>query len=152
MYLKQLLCNKNIKHKELAKILNTDKSVVSKIMNYKVLPIPEDAQKICNYLNCNILDLYELKEIVLKNIACKSNNKEVDKKYYRLSVRLKLGGCNLLQQPKKLNELGYESIADWVRKKILELEEEYKRYKKQKRLNGKFKQPASLNHKSTLRT
>lgn len=136
MYLKQILCNKNIKHIELTKVLETDKSTISKIMNYRILPTPEDAQKICDFLKCNILDIYEQKEITLKNVAYKGDKTQNDKKYYRLSVRLKLGGCNLLQQPKKLHELGYESIADWVRKKILETEREYKIYKKQKRLNA----------------
>ena len=141
MYLKQMLCNRNIKHIELTKVLGTDKSTISKIMNYRILPTPKDAQKLCDFLKCKIIDIYEPNEINLKNVAYDENKTQVDKRYYRLSVRLKLGGCNLLKQPKKLKELGYESIADWVRKKILETENEYKLYKKQTRLNA-----YNLNH------
>lgn len=141
MYLKQIFCNKEVKHNALTKLLDMDKSTISKIMNYKVLPTPIDAQKICNFLKCDITDIYEPKEIMLKNIGFKKCETKVDKKYYRLSVRLKLGGCNLLQQPKKLNELGYESIADWVRKKLIELDQEYKNFKKQKRLNARIETP-----------
>jgi len=136
MYLKQVLCNKNIKHIELTKLLNLDKSTISRIMNYKILPIPEDAKKICEFLNCDILELYDYKEINIKNRASKKSEIKIDNKYYRLSVRLKLGGCNLLQQTKKLKQLGYESKADWVRKKIKETEQEYKNYLKQKRLTA----------------
>ena len=135
-YLKQFLCNKNIKHIELSKILNLDKSTISRIMNYKILPIPEDAKKICEFLNCDILELYDYKEINIKNRASKKSESKNDNKYYRLSVRLKLSGCNLLQCTEKMHALGYESIADWVRKKIQETELEYKNYLKQKRLTA----------------
>lgn len=133
MYLRQVMCNKGLKHKELTNLLKMDKSLVSKIINYKVLPTPNDAQKICELLQCNILDIYELEEINLRNSSYNKSDSENDRKYYRLSVRLKLGGCNLLKHPKKLKELGYESIADWARKKIKETEEEYKNLKKEKK-------------------
>lgn len=136
MFLRELMCLRKIKHYELTKVLKTDKAYISRLMNYKFLPTPEDAKKICKFLNCDILEIYDEKEINIKSGARQRETRENDNKYYRLSVRLKLGGCNLLQQTKKLKQLGYKSKADWVRKKIKETEQEYKNYLKQKRLTA----------------
>lgn len=137
MNLKNILFYKGIKHKELTNVLKMDKQLVSKIVNYQVLPVPLDAKKICEFLKCDILDIYDEKEINIKNCVRSEKNNSDKGKYYRLSVRLKLGSCNLLRQTKKLKDLGYKSIADWVRKKIAETELEYKTFKKQKRLSAK---------------
>ncbi len=129
MLLKELLIKNNIKQKEMAKELNIDKEHMSKISNYKCLPTPEQAKKMCNFLDCNILDIYNKKEIDLI-LGCKKAKRNQDNNlYYRLSVRLNKSGCNCLKQ-ENLNKLGYKTLKSWVLECLEELQGRLKNLKK----------------------
>lgn len=113
MLLKELLARQGKQQNDLAKYLNLDKEQISKIANYVCLPTPEQARLICEFLNCNILDIYNKKEIDLI-LGCKKSNRVQDNNlYYRLSVRLNKSGCNCLK-PQYLIKLGYKTQKEWV--------------------------------------
>ena len=113
MLLKELLARQGKEQKDLAKYLNIDKEQISKIANYKCLPTPEQAKLICEFLECNILDIYNKKEIDLILGCKKSNRIQDDNLYYRLSVRLNKSGCNCLKLY-NLNKIGYKTLKEWV--------------------------------------
>lgn len=116
---------KNIQQKELAKITNTDKRYISEVANYKCLPLPEQADQICKYLGCNILDIYNKKEIdLILGTKRKSNNIDSDI-YYRLSVRLNKSSRDCLKK-ENLNKLGYKTQKEWVIECINELKKRLK--------------------------
>lgn len=125
MLLKELLQSQNKQQKELAKVLNIDKSHMSKIAGYKCLPLPEQAKKICEYLNCNILDIYNRKEVDLILGTKKKSNNIDSTIYYKLSVRLNRTSCNCLKLD-NLKMLGYKTIKEWVEECIFDLNKRLK--------------------------
>ena len=129
MLLKEYLKRENIQQKELANILNIDKVQMNEIANYKVLPLPEQADKICECLNCNILDIYNKNEIDLVKGVKKASRNKTDNLYYRLSVRLNKSGCNCLKL-ENLQILGYKTIKEWVLECMDNLKERQRQAKK----------------------
>ena len=125
MLLKEMLHNQNKMQKDLAQILDTDKQYISKLANYKCLPTPEQAQKICTYLNCNILDIYNKKEIDLILGTKKATRNTDSIFYYRLSVRLNKSSCNCLKI-ENLRRLGYKTQKEWVIECVNELKKRLK--------------------------
>ncbi len=121
MLLKELLLKNNIQQKQLAVYLGIDKEHISKIANYKCLPTPEQAKRICEFLNCNILDIYNKKEIDLILGTRKASRNQDSGLYYRLSVRLNKCSCNCLKQ-ENLNKLGFKTLKEWVESCIFQLE------------------------------
>ena len=108
-----MLQSKNKQQKDLAELLQADKSYISKIANYKCLPTPQQAKAICEYLECNILDIYNKKEIDLILGTKRASNNQDSMFYYRLSVRLNKSSCNCLKI-ENLKLLGYNTIKEWV--------------------------------------
>lgn len=129
MLLKEYLKRENIQQKELAKKINVDEWQLSKIVNYKCLPLPEQADKICECLNCNILDIYNKNEIDLVKGVKKASRNKNDNLYYRLSVRLNKSGCNCLKL-ENLQILGYKTIKEWVLECMDNLKERQRQAKK----------------------
>lgn len=113
MLLKELLKKNKLQQKDLADILRVDEPYVSNLANYKYLPTPEQANKICTFLNCNILDIYNKKEIDLILGTKKASRNNDDNLYYRLCVRLNKSGCNCLKI-ENLHKLGYKTMKEWV--------------------------------------
>ena len=139
MLLKEMLASQSKQQNDLAKYLNVDNSYISKICNYRCLPLPTQAKAICEYLDCNILDIYNKKEIDLI-LGTKKASKNIDNTfYYRLSVRLNRASCKCLKID-NLKLLGYNTIKEWVLDCIndlnLRLKEERstRRNEKQKRI------------------
>lgn len=97
MLLKEMLASQNKQQNNLAKYLNVDNSYISKICNYRCLPLPTQAKAICEYLNCNILDIYNKREIDLILGTKKASNNTDSTFYYRLSVRLNRASCKCLK-------------------------------------------------------
>lgn len=128
--IKEHLQRKNILQNELAKILEMDKYQVSKIVNYKCLPLPEQADKMCELLDCNILDLYNKKEIDLINGVKKASRTQNDNLYYRLSVRLNKASCNCLKL-ENIKLVGYKTQKEWVLDCMEELKERQKQARKE---------------------
>ena len=129
MLLKEYLKRENKQQKELAEYLNIDKVQMSEIANYKVLPLPEQVDKICEFLNCNILDIYNKNEIDLVKGVKKASRNKNDNLYYRLSVRLNKSGCNCLKL-ENLQILGYQTIKEWVLECMENLRERQKQARK----------------------
>ena len=131
MLLKEILNNKNMEQQELADKTNIDKWQISKITNYKCLPTPEQAYKICCALECNILDIYNKSEIDLINGVKKASRNNDDNLYYRLSVRLNKASCNCLKL-ENIKLLGYKTQKEWV----LDCMEDLRARQKQARKNN----------------
>lgn len=135
MLLKELLKEKNLQQKDLMKVLNADKQFISRLANYKYLPTPEQAKKICDFLECNIFDIYNKSEIDLILGTRRASRNKDSHLYYRLSVRLNKSGCNSLKL-QNLKLLGYKTIKEWVIECISNLEKRQKEARKeQRRLN-----------------
>lgn len=76
---KEIFIKKGITQNDLVQQLQEidkrmDKSMVSKIVNFVVLPTPKIAQKICEVLECEILDIYQLDELVSDSLNLKQKN------------------------------------------------------------------------------
>lgn len=125
MLLKELLIKNNIKQKDMANALNIDKEHMSKIANYKCLPTPEQSIKMCEMLNCNILDIYNKKEIDLILGTKKASRNQDSDLYYKLSVRLNKSSCNCLKR-EYLQQLGFKTLKDWVLSCIKDLNNKIK--------------------------
>ena len=125
MLIKEYLNKQNKQQKELAEALNIDKRDINKIVNYKCLPLPEQAEKICEFLDCNILDIYNKKEIDLVKGTKKASRNNDSELYYRLSVRLNKAGCNCLKL-ENLQKLGYKTLKEWVLDCMEKLREQQK--------------------------
>lgn len=134
MLLKEILKSRNIEQQELAEKTNIDKWQISKIVNYRCLPTPEQATKICEYLDCNILDIYNKNEIDLIKGAKKASRNETDKLYYRLSVRLNKASCNCLKR-ENMKLIGYKTIKSWVEECMNDLKQKQKQARKDKKEN-----------------
>lgn len=66
MRLKQILTEKGITYKQVAKVLEIDKPQVCRLANGKCLPTVEQAKKLCEFLSCNLLDIYSANELLYK--------------------------------------------------------------------------------------
>lgn len=125
MLIKEYLNKQNKQQKQLAEALSIDKRDINKIVNYKCLPLPEQAEKICEFLDCNILDIYNKKEIDLVKGTKKASRNNDSELYYRLSVRLNKAGCNCLKL-ENLQKLGYKTLKEWVLDCMEKLREQQK--------------------------
>ena len=79
-----------LKQRELAERVKIDEQMMSKIENYKCLPIPETMERLTEVLKCQLEEIYEPEEIyypaaVTKGAAKRASEKE---KYYKITVRL----------------------------------------------------------------
>lgn len=134
MLLKEILKNKNMLQYDLANYIGIDKVQMSEIVNYKCLPTPQQAERICEILDCNILDIYNKSEIDLINGVKKASRNKTDNLYYRLSVRLNKSGCNCLKL-ENIQLLGYKTIKEWVIDCMEDLKQRQKQARREKEQN-----------------
>lgn len=126
---------------ETARQLKIDRSLINKFENYVVLPIPADAQKICNFWNCKLHDLYNQNEILSfksKNIKCaqvqngvctlKNVNSRVNT--YNFCVRVRKDDFPLLTK-NTLAECGYNSLREFLFQAYKVLQKRYNKIKKE---------------------
>lgn len=121
MKLKEQITSQGLTYRQVAKAVGIDKYQLSKFANYVCLPTPEQANSLCNVLNCNILDIYNKKELTFKMPPKNHKSINNDKLLYNLHVRLNKRCCNILNKY-NLNNLGYESITHWLDCCIFDLE------------------------------
>lgn len=123
MSYKKLLIESNIQQKELLKELHefdkrVDKPLLSKIVNYVVLPTKSQLIKICDFLQCHVLDLYEPDEIdlisVSRNIPT-GKKKKCKSKYYNLHVEIDRKLADKVFAKESLQKLGINKLSDYVR-------------------------------------
>lgn len=129
MKLKEIRLKKDITASELAKAVGTDKYMISKFENGVCLPTPQMMKRICNFLGCEILQIYKKTEIYItpRNLAIEQRNEFNRANYYNFCCRLPKDCCNVLQQD-KLSQFGYASKKDWLTKQINQFEIKYERF------------------------
>lgn len=110
MNLKQVRINKNVKAKALADAIETDEPMISKFENYKCLPIPKQLERICDYLECTIEQIYSDEEIYIKKKKEKAENKKED--CYKITIRLPEEARKRLKTI--LKRCGYKDITYWI--------------------------------------
>ena len=111
MELRNLRTQKKVRAKELAELIEKDEPMISKFENYKCLPIPKDLRKICEYLDCQINDIYEDDEIYVKFNSKAKEKKELD--CYKITIKLpKIARSVLVKDNLKL--CGYDNLTHWI--------------------------------------
>lgn len=129
MKLKKIREIKQITASELAQAIGTDKYMISKYENNICLPTPEMMKRICNFLQCQILDVWEKHEIYItpSNLRFNARNEFNRVNYYNFGVRLPKSSCNTLNR-ENLVKLGYASKKNWLIKQIDRLEHDVKKF------------------------
>jgi transcriptional regulator with XRE-family HTH domain len=111
-----------------------DKSLLSRFENYVCLPTPETLKALCQVLECNKLDLYDIAEIDLISDIPQNKPKTAPVRQkstrhtniYNLAVRLDRSVLQVLNK-RVLQMFGYKDITDFVNKCVDRL---IKRYNK----------------------
>lgn len=129
MKLKAIREMKNITAIELAKAVGTDKYMISKYENMVCLPTPEVMRRICKFLQCNILDIWEKEEIYImpSNLRFNEQNEFNRANYYNFGVRLPKSSCNTLKR-ENLIKLGYTSKKNWLVEQVERLKRDIERF------------------------
>lgn len=159
---KNLMLTKGIMHKDLLESVRrtdnrVDKSLLSKIVNDNCLPTPKVLDTICNYVGCDVLDIYDIHEIdllhradqnVTKNANLIASNAVVTtrkdrgglshgKNIYNLTVEIRRDVAERIFSKPALRKLGYLSKTDCVRQFIYALDKKYQQIlEKEKAVKG----------------
>lgn len=113
MKLKELRASKGLQQRHLADLIGKSVPMMSYIENYLFLPIPETLKKICEVLDCDVLDIYEKNEIYISaQKRAKTETKETPS-VYKLSVRLPNEAREKFTQ-ENLEKCGYHSLKDYI--------------------------------------
>lgn len=111
MKLKEIRIAKGIQQKDLSERIGTNDPMLSRIENYKCLPIPDMMQSILWELDCQLGDIYEPEEIAY----CTKKTRQEDKrqgKYYKVTVRLPKEAKELIKEA--LPVCGYKDVTYWI--------------------------------------
>ena len=100
MKLKEILKKSGITYSQAAKVLNIDKFLFCHMANYKCLPTPEQLKKLCNFLNCNINEIYETQELAVATPQIDTKNIFNNKLHNTTPLNDKLNRCNSLKNEK----------------------------------------------------
>lgn len=114
----EVLVNK-LKVHDCKNIDNLDASLYSKIENGYVLPIPELLRTLCRFYGVEVLDIYEKKEIDLKN----ANGRKLTKRSQKgknFCVMLDRQEYSWLK-PETFVKAGYANAKEWLEEKLEEL-------------------------------
>lgn len=110
MRMREVRQAKNVKAKELADAIETDEPMISKFENYKCLPVPKQLERICDYLQCTIEQIYKDEEIYIKKT--KQETKERKEDCYKITIRLPEEARATLKTI--LKKCGYKDITYWI--------------------------------------
>lgn len=105
-----------IEQVELAKQVNTTAPMISYFENYRCLPIPKMLEEICEVLDCDVLDIYEEKELYIKSKTTTRDIRVRDvetRSVYRLTADLPNYAREILSS-KNLEKCGYHSLKDFI--------------------------------------
>lgn len=135
---KKIMFDKGIMQKEvLDKVRCTDpridKSLLSKIVNDICLPTPPALESICKTLGCDVLDVYDVREIQLappeqtagKAVATateKTRRRRASNDFYNLTVEIPRDLAMRVFSKDALRKLGYLSKTDCIRRLVEELD------------------------------
>lgn len=108
MRLREIRQKKGIGQRELAKQIGTDEPMMSRLENYKCLPIPPMMKKLLEALGCErVEEIYEPHEIYLQlaNLKATVTKKKKKSEIYKLTATLPKEAKELFD--KALRPLGY---------------------------------------------
>lgn len=126
---KDMLLSQKKQQKELLQAVRqkdprVDVRLLSKMVNYVCLPIPEQAKVICEYFNCEITELYNPSELLLvsqlekpKPEKPKSKKKSIE---YNLHVQIERDLAEQVFSKENLKRLGYVDKSSMIRSLILQ--------------------------------
>lgn len=142
---KEIMRNKGIMQKEVLDNAHrvdprVDKPLLSKIVNDVCLPTPPVLASVCKTLGCEVLDIYDPREIALAPAAPPSastvaalasseavaTDAERKRKHrreagvYNLTVEVARSVADRVFAPEALRKLGYLNKTDFVRQKLAE--------------------------------
>lgn len=124
--IRELRIAKEIPQRELAEMIGTDESMMSKIERYHCLPIPTMMTRLTDALECKVDDIYEPVEVMFQAPKVKKQHKR--RKTYHLSVFLPAEARGILREA--LPALGYKDITDWVTQAYEKVKRQYESIKK----------------------
>lgn len=155
---KKIMLDKGIMQKELLdgvrRIDNRiDKSLLSKIVNDICLPTPLTLDSVCKTMSCDVLDIYDIREVDLLQNSRKcgeintANAVATARKdrgglshgenIYNLTVELDRDTAERVFAKSALRKLGYLSKTDFVRQAVAELDKRlHKIIEKEKAVKG----------------
>ena len=110
MKMKEIRQARQVKAKELADAIETDEPMISKFENYKCLPVPKQLERICDYLQCTIEQIYKDEEIYIKKSKQKTEERKED--CYKITIRLPEEARVTLKTT--LKRCGYKDITYWI--------------------------------------
>lgn len=145
---KKIMLDKGIMQKDLLERVRrtdrrVDKSLLSKIANDICLPTPITLDCICKTLSCDVLDIYDSREInLLQNSSKYAENNAANTvatarkdrgglshgdNIYNLTVELDRTIAERIFSKKALRALGYLSKTDFVRQAVYALDKKYQK-------------------------
>lgn len=139
---KDMLLSQKKQQKELLQAVRqkdprVDAGLLSKMVNYVCLPIPEQAKVICDYFDCEITELYDSSELLLisqlekpKPEKPKINRKSTE---FNLNVRVERALIERVFSKENMRRLGIVDKSSAIRSFILQLD------RKLARMNAKEK-------------
>lgn len=152
---KKIMLNKGIMQKEVLDNVRrvdprVDKPLLSKIVNDVVLPNKPTLESICKTLSCDVLDIYDPREIYLAPAETPQNNgvntvatatertraRRVENDFYNLTVEIPREQAERVFSKSALRLLGYLSKTDFVRQAVDELDKRLKAKEKAERKNA----------------
>ena len=126
---KTLLDSQNKQQKDLLEVIRkqdprVDKSLLSKMVNYVCLPIPEQAKAICDYFDCEITELYDPSELLLISQLEKPKPEKPKKKKkpieYNLHVQIERDLADRVFSKENMKRLGFVDKASMIRSYLLQ--------------------------------
>ncbi len=101
-----------------------DAALVSKIINYICLPIPEHAKAICDYFDCEITELYDPSELLqvsqLEKPKPEKSKKKKKSVEYNLHVQIERDLADRVFSKENMKRLGFVDKASMIRSFILQ--------------------------------
>ncbi len=126
---KSLLDSQKKQQKDLLEVIRkhdprVDKSLLSKMVNYACLPIPEQAKTICDYFDCEITELYDPSELLQVSQLEKPKPEKPKKKKksveYNLHVQIERDLAEQVFSKENLKRLGYVDKSSMIRSLLLQ--------------------------------
>ncbi len=126
---KTLLTAQKKQQKELLQAIRqkdprVDVGLLSKMVNYVCLPIPEQAKVICEYFNCEITELYDPSELLLVSQLEKPKPEKPKQKKkpieFNLHVQLERDLAEKVFSKENMKRLGYADKSSMIRSFILQ--------------------------------
>lgn len=117
-----------------------DAALVSKIINYICLPIPEHAKAICDYFGCEITELYDPHELLQISQFEKPRPPKPKKRKtneFNLNVRVERDLVERIFSPENMRRLGLVDKSSAIRSYLFQLDSKLARIIEKEKTSGK---------------